>query len=138
MGGHLENPATELAKLHQVVETAIKVGIYVIIDWHDHNAHEHVEQAKTFFDDMAKKYGKFPNVLFETFNEPVHQNWAEVKRYHTQVVSVIRQHTDNLVICGTPKWLQDVDVASADRVPGKNVAYTIHFYASSHGEWLRD
>jgi len=36
------------------------------------------------------------------------------------------------------KWLQDVDVASADRVPGKNVAYTIHFYASSHGEWLRD
>jgi len=49
MGGHLENPATELAKLHQVVETAIKVGIYVIIDWHDHNAHEHVEQAKTFF-----------------------------------------------------------------------------------------
>jgi len=138
MGGHLENPATELAKLQQVVETAIKVGIYVIIDWHDHNAHEHIEQAKTFFDDMAKKYGKFPNVLFETFNEPVHQNWAEVKRYHTQVVSVIRQHTDNLVICGTPKWSQDVDVASADRVPGKNVAYTIHFYASSHGEWLRD
>jgi len=98
MGGHLENPATELAKLPQVVETAIKVGIYVIIDWHDHTAHELVEKAKTFFDEMAKKYGKLPNVIFETFNEPVHQNWAEVKRYHTQVVSAIREHTDNLVI----------------------------------------
>jgi len=138
MGGALENPDIELAKLQQVVETCIKVGIYVIIDWHDHNAHEHVEQAKAFFDEMAKTYGSLPNVLFETFNEPVHQNWAEVKQYHTQVVSVIRQHTDNLVICGTPKWSQDVDVASADRVPGQNVTYTIHFYASSHGEWLRD
>jgi len=52
-------------------------------------------------------------------------------------VNVIRQHTDNLIICGTPKWSQDVDVASTDKVKGKNIAYTIHFYASSHGEELR-
>lgn len=137
MGGYLENSGAELQKLYEIVETAIKVGVYVIIDWHDHNAHAHVAQAKTFFDDMARKYGKHPNVLFETFNEPVHQNWPEVKQYHNQVVNVIRKHTDNLVICGTPKWSQDVDIASVDRVQGKNIAYTIHFYASSHGEWLR-
>jgi len=138
MGGHLENPEKEAAKLHSVVRSCIKMGIYVIIDWHDHNANEHKEEAKAFFIEMARTYGKHPNVLFETFNEPVQQSWwGVVKPYHEEMVQVIRQHTDNLIICGTPKWSQDVDIASTDQVEGKNIAYTIHFYASSHGEELR-
>jgi len=42
------------------------------------------------------------------------------------------------VICGTRKWSQEVDVASTAKVSGKNIAYAVHFYASSHGEWLRE
>jgi len=76
--------------------------------------------------------------LFETFNELVQQSWSgETKPYHEEMVSVTRQHTDNLIICGTLKWSQDVDVASSDPVERKNIAYTINFYASSHGEELR-
>jgi len=115
MGGHLENPEREAAKLHAVITSCIRLGIYVIVDWHDHKANEHKEEAKVFFNDMARAHGKHPNVLFETSNEPVQQSWpGETKPYHEEMVSVVWQQTDNLIICGTPKWTQDVDVASSD------------------------
>jgi aryl-phospho-beta-D-glucosidase BglC (GH1 family) len=39
---------------------------------------------------------------------------------------------------GTPTWSQDVDVASQDPIMGTNIAYTLHFYAGTHGQSLRD
>jgi len=125
-GGHLENPEREAAKRHAVITSCLRLGIYVIVDWHDHKANEHKEEAKVFFNDMARAHGKHPNVLFETSNEPVQQSWpGETKPYHEEMVSVVRHHTDNLIICGTPKWSQDVDVASSDPVEGKT--YHVRF-----------
>ena len=54
------------------------------------------------------------------------------------MVSLIRQHSPNLVICGTPTWSQDVDIASRDKVQGDNIAYTLHFYAATHHQELRN
>jgi len=45
---------------------------------------------------------------------------------------------DNLIVLGTPNWSQRVDVAAADPVVGTNLMYTLHFYACSHGQFLRD
>jgi len=139
-GGYLENPDVEKAKLIAVVDAAIAKGVYVIIDWHDHDAEQHVQQSKAFFSEMARKYGGYPNVMFETYNEPVHQSWAGViKPYHEQLVPVIRTHApDSIIILGTKTWSQDVDEAAHDPVQGTNLAYTLHFYAATHKGYLRD
>lgn len=139
MGGYLENPSAELHKLEGVVEACIREGIYVVIDWHDHNADQHLGQSSAFFNYVAEKYGHFPNVLFETFNEPMAQDWSNtIKPYHEQILQTIRTHSQNIVILGTRFWSQNVDEAAEDPVVGSNIAYTIHFYANSHRQELRD
>lgn len=109
----------------------------VIIDWHDHNAEDHEEEAAKFFRKAAQKYGNIPNVIFEIYNEPIRQNWSEtIKPYHERIVSVIREHSSNLIVLGTKTWSQDVDEAAEDPVQGENLAYTIHFYANTHMQEL--
>lgn len=131
-GGYLTDEAAEIKRVETVVDTSIKVGIYVIIDWHDHKAEKHTSEALNFFGKMAEKYGQYPNVIFEPYNEPVKQSWKyEIKPYHEAIVPMIRAHSDNLIILGTRSWSQEVWEASQDPVPGKNLAYTLHFYASS-------
>ncbi|CAE7568408.1 bglC [Symbiodinium natans] len=139
-GGYLDRPDIELHKLKRVIYAAHALGIYVIVDWHDHHAIRNAAKAKTFFREIAKTYGHLPNVLFETFNEPTWQSWSQaVKPYHQNILKVIREYSDNIVICGTPTWSQDVDVASHHRIQGvKNIVYTLHFYAGTHTQYLRD
>ena len=138
-GGYLTNPTTEKNKVIAVVDAAIANGIYVIIDWHDHNANLHRSQAQTFFTEMAQRYGNTPNVMYETFNEPETQAWSSViKPYHQALVSTIRRYDpDNIIICGTRNWSQEVEEAKMDPVVGTNIAYTLHFYAASHKAGLR-
>lgn len=55
------------------VNAATDLGMYVIIDWHilsDGNPLTHKKEAKKFFKEMAKKYVKQKNVIFEICNEP--------------------------------------------------------------------
>eukprot|EP00421_Protoceratium_reticulatum_P032500 CAMPEP_0168460020 /NCGR_PEP_ID=MMETSP0228-20121227/53225_1 /TAXON_ID=133427 /ORGANISM="Protoceratium reticulatum, Strain CCCM 535 (=CCMP 1889)" /LENGTH=456 /DNA_ID=CAMNT_0008475233 /DNA_START=118 /DNA_END=1485 /DNA_ORIENTATION=- len=137
--GYLTYPEFERDKVETVVKAAILAGIYVIIDWHDHNAEMHIPEAQQFFGEMARKYGSHPNVLFELFAEPELQKWSStIKPAHEAVIPLIRNHTDNLIILGTQRWSQDVDEASVDPVAGENLAYSLHFNAATHGEWLRD
>merc|ERR1719429_375135 len=137
--GYLQDPGTEKAKVELVVNAAIAKGIYVIIDWHDHHAENHVNEAKAFFDEMARKYGSYDHVIFETYNEPLAVSWSGViKPYHEQLVPVIRAYSDNLIILGNRDWCQHPDEAARDPVAGSNLAYTIHFYASTHKQSLRN
>src|SRR5262249_46761845 len=54
-GGYLNSQAANEAKVVAVVDRAIERGVYVIIDWHDHNALDHQAAAVDFFTRMATK-----------------------------------------------------------------------------------
>jgi endoglucanase len=136
--GYLSHPEWEMEKLEAVIEAGIKLGLYVIVDWHAHEPE--LDRAAGFFARVAGKYGALPNLIYETWNEPLGEyDWGGViKPYHQRVASRIRaQGCENLIVAGTPKWCQNVEIAAADPLEVENVAYALHFYAATHGEGLR-
>lgn len=139
--GYLQEPGIQKQLMINVVDESIKKGIYVLIDWHDHNSHQHIPQSKAFFAEMAKKYAGVHNVIYEIWNEPERVTWDTVKNYALQIIPEIRKYDkDNLIIVGSPHWDQDVDIAAANPITGfNNIAYSFHFYASdkNHQDGLR-
>lgn len=140
-GGYLTNPVAEMNKVRTVVQAAIDLGIYVIVDFHEtKNGNQHLNEAKKFFDDLTKEFGKYPNLIYETWNEPDNtMAWAtDIKPYHEAVIPTIRANSEGIILCGTRNWCQEVDEAAANPITiSTNLAYTLHYYAASHKEPIR-
>jgi endoglucanase len=136
---YLQEPEFGIESVTTVVDAAIKYGVYAIIDFHSHKIH--LNEAKTFFTQMAEKYKGVPNVIYEIYNEPDDTyGWKEVKDYSVEVISTIRAiDSTNIILIGSPRWDQEIQLAAADRIEGfSNLMYTMHFYAGTHKQWLRD
>jgi len=138
--GYLKDPAGQQKLVTAVIDAAIKEGIYVLIDWHDHHANRNIKEAKSFFSTMSAKYSGVANVIYEIWNEPERVEWTLVKDYATEVIAEIRKNDKHsIIVVGSPSWDQDIDVAAKDPIVGfENIAYSFHFYASdpNHQEKL--
>ena len=143
-GGYTTGYASQAKKkVTDGVANATSLGMYVIIDWHilhDGNPQTHKSQAIAFFKEMAQKYKNYSNVIYEICNEPNGGvTWAgQIKGYCQEVVNAIRSIDKNkLIICGTGTWSQDIDKVLGNRLSDANCLYTLHFYANTHTDWLR-
>ncbi len=143
--GYIFNPQENLDKVFNIIDTAIDIDMYVIVDWHilnDNNPQTHKEEAKVFFNEVSKKYADKPNVLYEICNEPNGNNvtWdRDIKPYAEEIIPIIRNNSENsLVLVGTPDWSKKLDKAADNPLDFKNVVYTCHFYSGTHGKELRD
>ncbi|WP_116108803.1 cellulase family glycosylhydrolase [Lewinella sp. IMCC34191] len=137
--GYVDSPQLQLAKARTIIDAAIANDIYVIVDWHTHEAERYQSEAITFFTDIARLYGDRDNIIYEVYNEPINQSWGTIKNYAEAVIAAIRaEDPDNLIVVGTPFYSQRVGQAAANPIQDNNVAYTLHFYAGTHGDGLRN
>ena len=107
----------------------------------DSDPNIYLEEAKDFFGEMSAEYADADNILYEICNEPNGSTgWNEIKAYAREVIPVIRANDeDAVIIVGTPNWSQFVDQAAADPITEyDNIMYTLHFYAATHKDDLRD
>lgn len=141
--GYIENPDLK-NKVIEVVNLAEKYGLYCLIDWHqlsDNDPNTYKEEAKEFFNEMVTLFKDKKHVLYEICNEPDDRvSWKNaIKPYAEELIPVIQNVDEKaIVIVGTPFWCQDVDVAANSPIEGKNIMYTLHFYAGEHGKWVQN
>ncbi|MBP5481526.1 MAG: cellulase family glycosylhydrolase [Paludibacteraceae bacterium] len=132
--------------IDELVDICGNLGIYCIIDWHILNQgsgdpNTTLDDAIPFWDYMSAKHKNDKHVLYEICNEPngFDVKWSDVKQYAEEVIPVIRKNDpDKIIICGTPTWSQDVDIAAQNPLDFSNVMYTLHFYSGTHTQYLRD
>lgn len=142
---YTSSPNTNKTKIYEGIDTAIELGMYIIVDWHilkDNDPNKHKEEAKEFFKEVTEKYKDCPNIIYEICNEPNGNNvtWSNsIKPYAEEVIPVIRENSPNsIIIVGTANWCQDILDPANDPLEFENILYACHFYSGTHTEWLRE
>lgn len=143
-GGYTSDPGGVLEKTFAAADNAIKNDMYVIIDWHilsDGDPLTNADKGKEFLKKTAERYKDSPAVIYEICNEPNgNVSWSgNVKPYAENIIPAIRAiDPDAVILVGSPQWSQNVNEAADDPLGFENIMYTCHFYAGTHGQWLRD
>jgi len=145
-------------RIYNLVDACVERGIYVILDWHVHDALMNQWSAAVFFLGMANRYKNTPNVIFEIWNEPSMQNnniaaanaapmyddyiynWEDdIKPYCEMIINYIRgTGSNNIIICPSENFdqrLKKVPQAAIKESLRPNVLYSAHFYAGTTEFW---
>lgn len=143
-GGYTADSAGVLEKTFAAADNAIAEDMYVIIDWHilsDGDPLANADYGEDFLKKAAERYKDSPAVIYEICNEPNGNiSWSgNVKPYANRIIPAIREiDPDAVILVGSPQWSQNVNEAADDPLDFENIMYTCHFYAGTHGQWLRD
>jgi endoglucanase len=136
--GYQEDMQGNLDKAFLAIDAALSLGLYVIVDCHDHHAVQNVHLSSKLLYEVARKYGNNPGILYEVVNEPLDVSWEEIRSYAEFVVPLIRSKApDAICIVGTPQWCRDFTEVRSNPLLLKDIMYTYHFYAESHREDCR-
>lgn len=156
--GYLAQQDYMVNQSDSIIKDAIENDIYVILSWHIHgDPNDYSKEAGSFFKNMSKKWGSYPNVIFEICNEPEGNiPWSKIKKYavgdskndimsgkEDGIIDIIRKNDSdnnpNIIIVGTPFWSQRVDkVLESPITEYNNIMYSMHFYAGSHYDDVRN
>ncbi len=125
----------------RIIDMLIELDMYAIVDWHilsDSNPLIYKEESIKFFDDISSLYKDKPNVIYEICNEPNgNTSFDDISKYSNEVINKIRSNSPkSLIIVGTPNYSLDIDKVKP--LEFTNVLYTLHFYADSHKDEVRD
>ena len=127
-----------LDELKEVIDTLIKLDMYVILNWNPggiSNGAPLTEAAKNFFNDISSYYKNDYHILYEVWNEPENVAWSTIKSHADALIPVIRKNApDAIVLVGTPQWDKRVDLVINNQLNYKNIMYTHHTYASNVNE----
>ena len=139
-GGYIDDSSVK-DKVIKIIDNAIELDMYVIVDWHilsDNNPITYTKESKEFFEEISKKYKDKPNVIYEICNEPNgNTSFDDINKYANEVVPVIRNNSPkSLIIVGTTTWSQDVD--RVIKLKYENIMYSLHFYSGTHQEDIRN
>ena len=135
-----QNPDWNNAMIDSTLNWAEKLGLYIIIDYHndrygspDDSNHK---GADAFFKLMSTKYAGKKNIIYEIFNEPYGKliTWDTIANYANRIVPVIRKNDPKaIILIGTPDWDQKLETIDTKKLNDiYNVMFTFHFYAASH------
>ena len=131
--GYFADPERNMTLMCQGIDNAIAEDLYVIVDWHiltDGDPSVHLDEAITFFDAVASKYGDDPAILYEICNEPNSCSWQSIIDYAYAIQDVIRQYAPGAVmIVGTPDYSSHLGYPMTDPFYGENFLYAFHYYA---------
>jgi len=143
-GGLASDPTGFTNKVNGLVDDATALGLYVVVDFHiltPGDPNFNLGLAKTFFANVTAKHAGNTNVLYEIANEPNGVSWDAIKSYANQVIPVVRKNSPNSVVLVGTRGFSSLGLTDgsdekeilADPIGFKNVMYTFHFYAASHG-----
>lgn len=145
-----------LDRLRFNVDAATSAGLFVILDWHITGWPDGFAKpsepgelpglhdssfalARDFWDQASRAFAGNGAVAFEIWNEPVRgpnnwqpdaMEWRMLSPYWEQLISVIRQRSDNLIILAGGSWAYSLKGIRELPPPDANIAFSWHVYAS--------
>lgn len=129
-----QTPATAYNFINPLVQQAINLGLYVIIDFHNVTNYGSGGTSQTtvmnFWKYFAPKYANSSNVLFEVYNEPINPaDWSQWKSFIQPVVNSIRAVAPkNIILMGSPQWSTYCNYAASSPISAQNIVYVFHIY----------